>query len=298
MTATEIEVACRRLPDIPGEGDRLLAVARDIPEYNIDGGQAKFVSRYKSLDFVWQAAKALAQNHIQFPSELYECEYLWKAYLFHCGVPEYRDITIDWALQIYAARKDDRRRSLLEGALLTFEPYPVIAKALGLNVDLVEAYAETFYDVRGRRHDVSALVETVYPHGRYVEYAGDYMQAESIAHQLKRAAYNGNIDEMLFFAGASNNVLLDMQKQNQSAQFDLIIMAQGMLMAKHNYIDSKSFQTAKSNLASSKIGGTDSGPQSPLSTLGHALMGEIKKAKRGEAIERANKNLRRQSSNT
>jgi hypothetical protein len=156
--------------------------------------------------FGWHIARAFARARKPFPVPVIGRDrWLSKAYLMHFEPASYHDGDVDAACQI---SREPGIAAKLKALLMTGLGLPIdahiatVAEKTGIPTRTVEAFEILFFNVLDRHQDDFYLSNVVYPEGRVVEYAEDYLKTTPIADLLLRTAYNHrNIDLVSHLAG-------------------------------------------------------------------------------------------------
>ena len=250
---------------------------------NIDHGGRRFMEAYLNMDFGWHAAKSLATHHQPFPCI---CEgddnMVFRAYLYNCSrnypdqvIREVCELTTPFMSQI---RDTIEALFLVEGA-----DVEKVSTTLNIRPEVISAYEKLFFNVVDRKKDEAYLANSIYPNGRLVEMYSTYLDGESFGAILKRAARSSGAWDVLYMAGYTGGLLAAMQGNDITAQFESIILTNGLIMARNGWLNqqtgSMGLHHARSVLTAAKISGQDTAPKSPMSALGDTISSEIRMVK-------------------
>lgn len=158
---------------------------------------SRFAAQYQNVAFGWAISVAFADARMRFPTPVLGRDlWLFKAYLMRLNDRRYedKDILDAWAL----ANLPDARniKSKVCGLLLSGCGAPAdthrrrVSEATGIAPQVIEAFDTLFYNVLDRQDEALFLSEQVYPEGRMVEFAEDYLKNADVSDLLKRAGYN------------------------------------------------------------------------------------------------------------
>lgn len=247
---------------------------------------------HKNLQFGWDIAEAFAKHQdTAFPAILHGDDlYVWRAYNFLKG---HEDSTI--AAVMALTLPDNQMLANQIKALLVTEDITIsyIADKLGIAEDTITAFEKLFFNVIDRKKDHAFLAQVIYPEGRLVEAAEDYIERTGTGDILLRAGFNYGADHILYSMGLSNNPYGKKDVHEIANQLDRTFLSDGCLFAamgwanqKHN---ARPILNAKASMIAGKMGkGEADGAGLPTITPGEILMTELNvlSAKKLEARSR------------
>lgn len=270
MTAAEIQRLCQF---IPNDDDNVLVdhyrrtndfVNRDLGLDDAD--LARFLRNYKDMGFGWNFARTLARNGLDFPPAATSTDdWLWRAYLYNRNKAKYRDETIMRTLA-YITPGSRMQKSIMHALLANEHITPkVVAEAMNIPVEVIQAYQHLFFDIEGRRDDFAFIAALVYPHGRVVEFYADYIHTEALENLLLRAGYNNGVEDVLYFAGMRNTLVMKHANLETIAKLEAMFMSNGYILARNGWLNGNGpgLGHARALMAAAKQGGQDQ-RESPL----------------------------------
>lgn len=247
---------------------------------------------HKNLQFGWDFAQAMNANEdTPFPAILHGDDlYVWRAYNFLNGG---EDSVIASALQLTLA--DNVMLANQIKALLVTEDITAryIADKLGMPEETIIAYEKLFFNVLDRKRDHAFLAQVIYPEGRLVEAAEDYIERTDVGEILLRAGFNNGAEHILYAMGLSNNPYGHKDVHDIATQLDRTFLSDGCLFAAMGWANQKRnarpILNARASLVAGKMGkGDTDGAGLPTITPGEILMTELNtlSAKKLEARSR------------
>lgn len=215
---------------------------------------------HKNLQFGWDVAQIIAQDdNLQFPAILHGDDlYVWRAYNFIKGR---EDSVIASALSL-TLPENITLASQIKALLVTDDiTTQYIANKLGISNDTVLAFEKLFFNVLDRKEDHAFLAQIVYPEGRLVEAAEDYIERTGMADILLRAGFTRGADHILYAMGLSDNPYGKKDVHDIANTLDRTFLADGCVFAalgwanqKHN---SRPILNARASMIAGKMGRGD-----------------------------------------
>ncbi len=282
MDALTIEKLCRFIPPdrVNKSKNRYWAIR---PSEDADPELDRFLMAYRDLGFGWHFVKTLVDNGLEFPECGFDTNdrFLWRAYLYLVDKSRYRDKAI---LEALALTRDDmisgHKRAVINAMLVSEDvTFESIAKMLkkSISAEGVEAYATCFFDIPGRKSDLSLLASLVYPNGRYAEFVRDSLDNEAFATLLLRAGYNNGVDDVLAMAGVRTDFVGRSQSADAAKRLESLFMSVGYLLARNGGITSTSpaLTNARGLLTAAKQAGISNGASPFTASMGQAMMDDL-----------------------
>jgi hypothetical protein len=130
----------------------------------------------------------------------------------------------------------------------------------------------------------------VYPRGRIVEFFDESPRNVLLTDLILWAGFNNGPEDVLYLAGLSNDLLLNLQGASLPSKLEGLLVANGYVLARNGWQNQKrdaiGLSRAQEILVKSRqIEGPH--PQSPFSSsIGRSLLAELTKVKRQEASDR------------
>lgn len=247
---------------------------------------------HKNLQFGWDVAEVLANaEDAVFPAILHGDDlYVWRAYKFLKG---HEDPTIAAVLAL-TLNDNEMLANQIKALLITEDiTTTYISDKLGIDEDTIIAFEKLFFNVLDRKQDHAFLAQVIYPEGRLVEAAEDYIERTGTGEILLRAGFNYGADHIFYAMGLSNNPYGKKDVHEIASQLDRTFLSDGCLFAamgwanqKHN---ARPILNAKASMIAGKMGKGDSDSAGlPTITPGEILMTELNvlSAKKLEARSR------------
>lgn len=215
---------------------------------------------HKNLQFGWDFAQALAQNEeCTFPAVLHGDDlYVWRAYNFIKG---YDDPVIASALSLTLPENEMLANQIK--ALLVADDITTgyIAQKLGLDESAVQAYEKLFFNVLDRKKDHAFLAQVVYPEGRLVEAAEDYIERTGMADILLRAGFTRGADHIFYAMGLTDNPYGKKDVNDIATTLDKTFLADGCVFATLGWANqkrnSRPILNARASMIAGKMGKND-----------------------------------------
>lgn len=163
--------------------------------------QARLVRTHNALSdprFGWLYVKTLVECNTAPPLGIANT-WLLRAYMFEKG--RGRDPILEKVILMGTTPKIHFQYAIQ--ALLIHKDFSFtkIAKRLGLDVAVVEAYEQLFFNVRDRMDDQAYMQNIIWPDGRYVEQNPNYQQENSFRQRLLQTSYEHGPDKALAAGG-------------------------------------------------------------------------------------------------
>lgn len=247
---------------------------------------------HKNLQFGWDFAEAMCnKENATFPAILHGDDlYVWRAYNFLKG---HDDPVISSVLALTLEENKmlaDQIKALLVTEDITI---PFISERLGIPAETIAAFEKLFFNVLDRKEDHAFLAQIIYPEGRLVEAAEDYIERTDISDILLRAGFNNGAEHILYAMGLNNNPYGRKDVQDIATQLDRTFLSDGCLFAAMGWANQKRnarpILNARASLVAGKMGKGDAASNGlPTITPGEILMTELNtlSAKKLEARSR------------
>lgn len=231
---------------------------------------------HKNLQFGWDVATVMAQDSkLQFPAILHGDDlYVWRAYNFLKGQD---DPVIQAALAL--TLPDNGTLAAQIKALLVTDDITTgfIASKLGINENTIKAFEKLFFNVLDRKQDHAFLASIVYPEGRLVESAEDYIERTGMSDILLRAGFTRGVDHILYAMGLQDNPYGRKDVHDIANTLDKTFLADGCMFAamgwanqKHN---ARPILNARASMIAGKMGKGDSDQEGLPTITPGAIMG-------------------------
>lgn len=234
---------------------------------------------HKNLQFGWDFATIIAQDDsIVFPAILHGDDlYVWRAYNFLKGQD---DPVIQAALAL--TLQDNGILAAQIKALLVTDDVTTgfIAKKLGIHEQTIKAFEKLFFNVLDRKADHAFLAQVVYPEGRLVESAEDYIERTGMSDILLRAGFTRGVDHILYAMGLQDNPYGKKDVHDIANTLDKTFLADGCMFAamgwanqKHN---ARPILNARASMIAGKMGKGDAEQEGlPTITPGDIINSEL-----------------------
>jgi len=168
---------------------------------------------------------------------------------------------VQWAWKIRHDEKMAITRHTLEGALVVADATREgAAVALGLDLDIVEAYETLFWNVVDRNADLTYLQTVVYPDGRLEEMVSGFIQRANMDKLLHRLGYNSGIVDLSWGAGLRLTPVNSTSIQVAKEQNERLTLSIGALMLRnfgHFHEQHPQVTSSRQLISAAKIGGID-----------------------------------------
>ena len=269
------------MPQLETENRRNRAEMAALPL--MDHGGRRFMEAYLNLDFGWYAAKSLAAHRQDFPCVCEgEDNMVFRAFLYNCST-RYPDQVIREVCELTTPATAPIREAIEALFLVKGATIEKVAETVGIRKEVISAYEKLFFNVIDRKADEAFLARSIYPNSRLVEMYSTYLDGEPFGEVLKRAARTSGAWDVLYMAGYTGGLLHAMPGHEITAQFESIILTNGLIMARNGWLNqqtgSMGLHHARSVLTAAKIAGQDTAPRSPMSSLGDTISSEIQTVK-------------------
>lgn len=276
-------------------------------ELGIDRKRAQDIMHYaychKNLHFGWDFVTYMSNTPgATFPAFLHKQDlFLWRAYKFKQG---FHDPVIAGALS-YTAPGNAALRRKLNGMLIDpdMEEYRVvmdkrtqekliavcpelnkpmpyvykhIADTFGLPLANVIAYEKLFFNVVDRMEDHIFIANILYPEGRMVEAAQDYLDKTGLDDIFLRMAYNNAPNVSLYMMGIGKHPFRNFDAATGATELDRMFMQDGILYKAAGFQNSDSCVPLKNARLSIQAGKMGNGEQKDAG--GVMVEGDILKA--------------------
>ncbi len=210
----------------------------------------RFATRYKNVAFGWSIAQAFARYRKPFPiTMLGRDSWVYRAYMLCIDSYRWGDDSIMEAYAIATLPSLRALKGKLCGLLLSGFGHPPdehrrrVGKTMGIKLDTIEAFDTLFYNVLDRQGDMAYISEEVYPDGRMIEFAEDYLRNSDMSALLKRAGFNHrDLELSAYLAGVGDQSYLSRLSARTDREQELTrqLMGNGLLLAAAGALNQKS----------------------------------------------------------
>ncbi len=292
MTHQTLAAMSAHLP--PAHEDLLVDNYKRMRSVDADDGISRFIAAYTDLSFGWRFARTMHANNLDFPVWLKGKDtWVWKAWV-GLHAPSRRDPAITAAMAL-ASDGLQGRREVVRALLISRDHDPRVifqlCKDTPLTPEALEAYETLFFNVLDRRKDAMFISSVVYPRTRLVEVYDHYLRNEGMGEFLMRAGYNIGLSDVSYWAGFSNDLVLELTSAPDLPQrLEQHIMANGLILARsgaiHQRSDAHALSAARNLIAAAKQGGATTQEESLFGnvSLGEAIANEAAEVLRGQAV--------------
>lgn len=215
---------------------------------------------HKNLQFGWEFALEVTKDpDFIFPAILHGDDiYVWRAYKYLQG---HRDPVIQAALAL-TLPKNKSLKDQINALLVTKDVTPdFISDKLSLDLQTIIAYEKLFFNVLDRKKDHSYIAQIVYPEGRLVEAAEDYIENTGISDILLRAGFTRGAKHILYAGGYIDNPFGQEDLIQTAEKLDKIFLADGCLYATMGWANQRNnarpIINAKASIIAGKMGKGD-----------------------------------------
>lgn len=227
--------------------------------------------------FGWNFINTFLQLKRAIPIEATE-EFLSRAFYFIRN--EVWDCTIARIME-FTSPACAFERHHIETCLIGCKDLDQASKHLGLSRDILEGYAQLFFNIFFRKADGFTLGKHLYPETRRVEFSEGYLRNESTDLLMKRLAYNYGVESATVFGGNTKEYLTAHNAEATGKRVEGMIMSNAQLLSQMGGLNQShmpGISHAKSMLAAAKQSGNDA--QGDLDTSyglnclspGHAIL--------------------------
>lgn len=263
--------------------DETLEQADTLPQSGIATERVTQIIHYaechKNLQFGWEFALQVTKDpDFIFPAILHGDDlYVWRAFKYLQG---YSDPIIDSALSL-TLPKNKTLKNQINALLVTKDVTPqFIADKLSINLDTIIAYEKLFFNVLDRKKDHSYIASIVYPEGRLVEAAEDYIENTGISDILLRAGFTRGANHVLYAGGYKDNPFSSDDLMQTAEKLDKIFLADGCLYATMGWANQRNnarpIINAKASIIAGKMGkGENTGTGQKCITPGEIMRTEL-----------------------
>lgn len=263
--------------------DLTIEQADALPETYVGRERAIQIIHYaqchKNLQFGWEFAQQInIDPNFQFPAILHGDDlYVWRAFKYLQG---HTDPVIQSALAL-TLPDNKTLKDQINALLITKDITPAfIAKKLSLDEQTVIAYEKLFFNVLDRKKDHSYIAQIVYPDGRLVEAAEDYIENAGMGDILLRAGFTRGVNHVLYAGGYIDNPFSGEDAATQAEKLDRIFLADGCLYATMGWANQRNnarpIINAKASIIAGKMGkGDNQNSGAKCITPGEILRSEL-----------------------
>jgi len=246
-----------------------------------------FATNYTNLKFAADSVDAILSRRGEFPLWLKEEDHEWmmRYWMLQCGAQD--DIVFKACTLRHKKMKVPRE--IIEAMLMdvnsTLED---ISMLTGWGVPILDAYEHLFFNVRDRMADRLFLANVVYPGYKIEETFKGYLETTDFSRILMRAGYNNGIQDVAELAGIKSDMMHKLSSGDAPFKLEDTIMATGYIYARNGWLHSDKSELMRSSrmlLTAAKAGGVEDKETDPFQSLSQAMLGEIRRAKGGEARE-------------
>lgn len=266
-----------------------LALANDSPEAELgrkvnitDDSILRFMRDYADPAFGWKVASRIVASGQFFPVwPEGNMNYVWKAWLYQKYPGYFRHDESLFPLRKAAAINADSThratKDMLEALLLSDDAtVENISEDTSIEVPVIQAYTQLFFDVLDRIEDRTYIRNQVYPDTRYEEMVETYFNTNNFGKMLRRAAYNRDRAACLAIGGYRSGMNHSMTAAQASDILQREFMVQAlMLSTSGGLMFAQAHHTingARGIIQAGKIGGTDTGSgNAPVGLLSAAI---------------------------
>lgn len=244
--------------------DEVLGQAESLPNVGINQERAIQIMHYadchKNLQFGWEFAQSVnIDPDFTFPAILHGDDiYVWRAYKFLQG---FEDPVIQSALSLTLPSNNTLKEQI--NALLIAKDVTTafIANRLAIDEQTIIAYEKLFFNVLDRKRDHAFIASVVYPQGRLVEAAEDYIENAGMSDILLRAGFTRGVNHVLYAGGYKDNPFNGEDAATAAEKLDRIFLADGCLYATMGWANQRNnarpIINAKASIIAGKMGKGD-----------------------------------------
>lgn len=212
---------------------------------------------HKNLQFGWEFALEITKDpNFIFPAILHGDDlYIWRAFKYLQGCT---DPVISSVLAL-TLPNNKALKEQINALLVTENVTPeFISRKLSIDLDTVIAYEKLFFNVLDRKKDHSYIASIVYPQGRLIEAAEDYIENTGIGDILLRAGFTRGANHVLYAGGYSDNPFSKEDLTSAAEKLDKIFLADGCLYATMGWANQRNnarpIINAKASIIAGKMG--------------------------------------------
>lgn len=263
--------------------DKTLEQADTLPSVGVATERVAAIIHYadchKNLQFGWEFAQEVTRDpDFEFPAILHGDDlYVWRAYKYLQG---YQDPVIDSVLAL-TLPKNKTLKEQINALLITKDVTPqFISKRLSIDLQTVIAYEKLFFNVLDRKKDHAYIAQIVYPEGRLVEAAENYIETAGMGDILLRAGFTRGANHVLYAGGYSDNPFSGEDAAQAAEKLDKIFLADGCLYATMGWANQRNnarpIINAKQSIIAGKMGkGDNTGSGQKCITPGEIMRAEL-----------------------
>lgn len=215
---------------------------------------------HRNLQFGWEFAQTITLDpNFVFPAILHGDDlYVWRAYKYLQG---YEDPVIASALSL-TLPKNKNLKEQINALLVTKDVTPgFISKRLSIDINTIIAYEKLFFNVLDRKKDHAFIAQVVYPEGRLVEAAENYVESTGMGDILLRAGFTKGANHVLYAGGLIDNPFSGFDAAQTAEKLDKIFLADGCLYATMGWANQRNnarpIINAKASIIAGKMGNND-----------------------------------------
>lgn len=263
--------------------DNTLEQADALPNIGVPTERAALIIHYadchKNLQFGWEFAQQVTLDpDFVFPSILHGDDlYVWRAYKYLQG---FQDPVIDSVLSL-TLPKNKTLKDQINALLITKDvTHQFVASKLNLDLQMIIAYEKLFFNVIDRKKDHSYIASVVYPEGRLVEAAENYIENTGLSDILLRAGFTRGANHVLYAGGYRDNPFSGEDAAQTAEKLDKIFLADGCLYATMGWANQRNnarpIINAKQSIIAGKMGkGDNTGSGQKCITPGEIMRSEL-----------------------
>lgn len=252
----------------------------------------RFARAYANLQFGWHYVCALTNAGAALCPHMRRIGGPELTAAYHYLAHDVFDPHIFEAVMIAVTPERAAHRKLIHSALLARDfVLTEFCQVTGMSPRVVTVYEKLFFNILDRKHDAAFVTATVYPETRLVEMFDGYLSPSTadVESLLHRAGHNNGMADVLHLAGFQTDTLSALSTADTTEKLELLIMANGLLLARNGWLNQRShaagFNNARSLITAAKMGGAEKADanNSPFASLGATFQQEMIATKRAEA---------------
>lgn len=263
--------------------DEILNKVDTLPSIGIADERVARILHYaechRNLQFGWEFAQNIIKDpDFTFPAILHGDDlYVWRAYKYLQG---YNDSVISAALALTLPHNKTLKEQI-NALLISKDITPsFISRRLGIDINTVIAYEKLFFNVLDRKKDHAFIASVVYPEGRLVEAAEDYIESTGMGDILLRAGFSKGANHILYAGGLIDNPYDNQDAAAAAERLDRIFLADGCLYATMGWANQRNnarpIINAKASIIAGKMGKNDNATSGmKCITPGDIIRGEV-----------------------
>lgn len=251
-----------------------------------DDDTSRFLKAYNDPQFGWFAATRLYNAGAEKFPLLAEGSMRWVqlAWMYMMDLPRWRRMPqfepIKEAYDLHSRADNATARSVIEAALITKDAtVEIVAKRMGLDLQVLQAYDALFFNVTERKGDAMFIRHVVYPNTRLEELVENHVSPTHLGRTLLRMGYNKDLDAVMFFGGFKQDYLANMTGPQAQEQFLKEMMLHGYLLASNGFLNHQkqhvSISSARAIVQASKMGGETTGQEASVGVFADILREQL-----------------------